>query len=169
MTAPAPLMFLWEGDCMRPWPRFQRAADAQFVIGQSYKLQVVVEHSSKSQAHWHACIGETFKNLPDDLADKFPSQEHFRKWMLVQCGYATERVVACATMVEAHRVMALASQLDEYAVATRSGATVSIWTAKETKRMLKKEYQEMKDKTLTFMAGLLDVTPDELANHGATA
>ena len=166
MTIPAPLMFSWEGDCMRPWPRFQRAADAQFVIGRSYRLQEVFEHSSRSQAHWHACIGEVFKNLPETMVDRFPSQEHFRKWVLVQCGYATERVIACATLAEAHRVMALAAQMDEYAVVSRSGSSVSIWVAKETKRMLKKDYQEMKDKTLGFMAGLIDVTPGDLAKHG---
>lgn len=154
---------------MEPWPRFQKAADAQFVIGRSYKLAEVQEHSSRSQAHWHACVGECFKSLPESYGDRFLSQEAFRKWVLIQCGYRDERVIACDSRDDAVRLMVLARTMDEYAVVTRAGTVVSIWTAKETKRMLKKEYQEMKDKTLGFMASLIDVTPGDLAKHGETA
>ena len=164
-----PMAFSWDGEVMRP--RHSRLADRHFVVGQDYMLEERQDRSQRSHDHYFACLAEVWQNLPDALAERFPTPDHLRKWALIRCGYADERSIVCASHAEALRIAAYVGQFDEYAVVLAKGATVTAWTAKSQsmRAMGRKAFQESKDKVLDFVAGLIGTTRGDLAKNAGEA
>lgn len=170
--APPPILFAWDGDAMVPaGSHWIRQANKHFVVGQRYPLEVREERSSQSHAHYFACINDAWQNLPESLAERFPTPDHLRKWALIRCGYADERSVVCGSKAEAQRVAAFIKPMDEFAVVMAKDAVVTVWTAKSQsmKAQGKKAFQESKDKVLDFVASLIGTTRDELAKNASEA
>lgn len=165
MTA-APIAFQWDGEAMAPASAFwSRKADEAFVIGETYRL---VEHHDRSMAshnHYFVAITEGWQNLPEHLAERFPTAEHLRKYALVRAGYADERSIVCASKAEAQRVAAFVKPMDDFAVVVVSEATVKVFTAKSQsmKAMGKKAFQDSKTAVLDVIDEMIGV------EHGATA
>lgn len=170
--SPTPILCLWDGENFTPaGPHWARLADRHFVVGCQYPLEVREDRSAESHRHYFACINDAWQNLPDDLAERFRTPEHLRKWALIRCGYADERSIVCSSRAEALRVAAYVGQFDEYAVVLAKGATVTAWTAKSQsmKAQGKKEFQRSKDAVLDFVAGLIGTTRDALAENAGKA
>jgi hypothetical protein len=161
MTA---MVFRWEGDVFMPLRRFAKACDAEFTIGELYRLEAVAERSAKSHSHYFACVADAWANLPDDQAAQFPTSEHLRKWALIKAGYRDERSIVCASKAEAQRVAAFIKPMDEYAVVVVREAVVLVLTAKSqsTKAMGGKDFQDSKTKVLEILSDLVGVTPKAL-------
>lgn len=176
----APLSWTWteivtaDGEvvrAMRPSAYHQREADGRFTVGESYRLEVVDEVSAKSRGHYHAVLKEAFDNLPDHLRATHPTVDHLRKFALIMTGFCTSRQVVCETQAQALRFAAVVRELDEYVVAIVDGNIVTILRAKSmsASSMKKAEYQEAKDKTLAYVAGMIGVTPDALSKSAGRA
>lgn len=159
MTA-APITFQWDGEAMAPASVFwARKADEAFVIGETYRL---VEHHDRSMAshnHYFAAITEGWQNLPEHLAERFPTAEHLRKYALVRAGYADERSIVCASKAEAQRVAAFVKPMDDFAVVVVSEATVKVYTAQSQsmKAMGKKAFQDSKTAVLDVIDEMIGV------------
>jgi hypothetical protein len=153
---------------MRPIRGFARVADREYVVGEAYTLVETQDRSQASHRHYFASVYEAWLNLPDELAERFPSSEHLRKYALIRAGYRDERTITCASRAEALRLAAFIKPMDEYAVVAVSEAVVRVYTAKSqsTRAMGRKVFQESKDAVLGALADMIGVTPKELAVVG---
>lgn len=161
----APLTYSWDGEAFRPLPRFAKAADKQFVVGMNYPLEVHEERSRSSHSHYFAALGEAWNNLPELLAEQFPTVEHLRKWCLIKAGFADERSIVCASKAEAQRVAAFIRPMDEYAIVDVREATIRVYTAQSQsmRAMGKKDFQASKQAVLEVVAALIGIDADRLS------
>ena len=84
-----PELFTWDGEAMVP--RHPRRADQLFVVGETYPLIINEDRSVATHNHEFAWLREAWLNLPETLADLYPSPEHLRKRALIEAGYSTYR------------------------------------------------------------------------------
>ena len=169
MAALYPQEFTWDGEAMVP--RRPHLADRQYVVGETYRLGVEEERSRATHNHYFAAIHDAWMNLPEDKSERFPTEEHLRKWALVRAGYRDERTIVCASKAEAQRMAAFMKPLDDYAVIVARENIVVCWTAKSqsVKAMGKKAFQESKQAVLDILAGMIGTTPAVLAQNAAQA
>lgn len=162
MTAIYPLVFRWDGEAMVPLN--PRAADRMYVVGEQYRLEPREDRSAASHAHYFAALNDAHANLPDDLAERFPTPGALRKYALIRAGYRDERSIVAASKAEARRIAAFIRPMDEFAVVSVHDAAVVVWTAKSQsmKAMGKKAFGESKTAVLGFVAELLGCSPDQL-------
>lgn len=167
----APLAFEWTGDAFKPLSRFANACDERFVVGLAYSLEEVSQPSTASRGHFFACLSEAWKNLPEDVAERFPTVEHLRKFALVKSGYADERSIVCASKAEALRLAAFIKPMDDFAVVLVSEVVVKVFTAKSqsARAMGKVEFQESKQKVLDYVSSLIGVHVDKLKQNADKA
>lgn len=164
-----PLLARYTGDGFELLGRSKKDADAVYVIGQRYILDVLEERSAASHRHYFSMIAGCWSNLPEHLAERFASPEMLRKTALMHCGYRDERSIVCSSRAEAKRLAAFVKPIDEYAIITTEGSTVSIWTAKSQsmRAMGKQVFQKSKDETLAWISALIGVEPQQLENAAA--
>lgn len=157
--------FLWTGDAFVPTARFVTAAQEKFVPGAAYWLSVEPERSEKTHNHEFGFIATAWKNLPDHLAEHFPTAEHLRKRALIDAGYYTETILDVGSNAAALRVRAYAQAEDEFAVVVVRGPVVVVRKAKSQSRraMGAGQFHASKQAVLEIVAGLIGVTPDALA------
>lgn len=166
-----PLSYIWDGEAFAVLARHQLAADRQFTIGQTYKLDVVEERSAVSHSHYFAALNEAWSNLPDDLAERFQTVEHLRKYALIKAGYFDERSIVCASKAEASRVAAFVKPMDDFAIVATSEATVRVFTAKSqaVRAMGKEVFQDSKTKVLEIVADMIGTSRAQLSQAGRAA
>jgi len=171
MTATIPMPMRWTGESLEPVGRFKRDADRSFVIGQVYRMAEIEERSAKTHNHFFACLHDAWLNLPEDQAERFPTEDHLRKFALIKCGFGDSRQLVASSRAEALRIAAFARPCDEYALVTVDGSVVTIWTAQSQsmKAMGAKIFQASKQAVLDYVAGLVGVSADDLAKHGGQA
>lgn len=165
-----PLPYRWDGESFTPVsPYWAREADKEFTVGEVYRLDVIEERSRASHAHFFASVTEAWRNLPERLADRFPSAEHLRKYSLIRCGYRDERSIVCASKAEAQRLAAFVKPMDDYAVVVARERVVTVWTAKSQsmRAMPKGEFQRSKDAVLDYLASLIGTSRDALTGAAA--
>jgi len=165
----APVICAWDGEAFVPMPRFAKLCDKEFTIGENYPLVVHEDRSQASHRQYFASIHEAWLNLPMDLAERYPTDEHLRKYALVRCGYADERSIVCSSKAEAQRIGAFIKPMDQYAVVVIRDCVVKVFTpqSQSMKAMGKKEFQDSKTKVLDFVASLIGVTAEELTTRRA--
>lgn len=166
-----PLLCEWTGEGFRPLGRSAREADAQFVIGQRYRLAEIEERSQSSHNHEFAWLAEAWRNLPEDLTDEYPSPEHLRKRALVQAGYYDEQIIDAGSNAAALRVAAAIRVRSEFSLVIVRGPIVVIRDPKSQSRraMGNKLFQESKSAVMEIVSNLIGVAPDELRREAGRA
>lgn len=158
-----PLRYEGEGTFQAP-KGFAKRCDAEFVIGETLPWEPVKQRSQKSHAHFFAVIADAWANLPESLADDFPSSEHLRKHALIKTGYCDMARIVCADTPTAIAAAALMQAMDTYAICQVEGRTVTVWraTSQSVRAMGAKEFAESKNKVLDFISQLIgaDVTTE---------
>jgi hypothetical protein len=169
MTTIPPLAYDWDGEAMRP--RHPKLADRHYVIGESYVLAPYEVRSRSSHCHQFAAINEAWMNLPESLAERFPTAEHLRKFALIRAGYCDSQTHVASSRAEAVRIAAFIRPTDEFAVVTVEGPTVTRYTAKSQseRAMGKAEFQRSKQAVLDVIAELIGVTPESLSASAGRA
>lgn len=165
-TAP-PVPFQWDGEVMKPLQ--PKRADAFYTVGERYIMVPVSHRSDATHKHEFAWLREAWMNLPEALADDFPTSEHLRKFALIKAGYFDSHTITCGSRAEALRVAAFIKPIDEFAVVVTNAATVTRYTAKSQSRkaMGAKDFQESKTAIMDLIAGMIGVAPKELAGAEA--
>lgn len=155
------LIFQWNGEAMEPMKRFHNIANAEFVVGQFYTMEVVEQRSLASHNHFFATLTELWLSLPERLAISFPSFEHLRKHALCMTGYRDERSFVAASKAEALRLAAFVRPIDEYAILSVNECAVIVWTAQSQSRkaMGKDRFQKSKDDVIAYVSDLVGVAP----------
>ncbi len=166
---PRPMIYTWTGEAMVP--AYPRIADGLYTVGERYKLEIIEERTRKTHAHYFACLHDIWMNLPEDLAEEFPTEDHLRKKALIRVGYADEQSFVCSSHAEAVRFMAFLKPIDSFAVITVSRNVVKRWTAQSqsVKAMGKKTFQDSKQKVLDYCSGLIGVTTETIAKNAGMA
>jgi hypothetical protein len=161
-----PIYAEWTHDgVFAPLPRFRKQCDADFVVGERYRLATLEERSEKSHRAYFATINEGWANLREEDADRFPTADHLRKFALIRCGFADGRQIVCASATEALRVAAFIKPMDTYAVVQARGPVVTVWTAKSQsmRAMGKQDFMRSQEAVREFIAAMIAVAPEELA------
>lgn len=168
---PSLIAYRWDGNVMAPLPRFERHCDREFTVGEIYLLDPIEQRSAASHRHYFSCINTAWQSLPEDLAGRFPSPEHLRKYALIQCGYADEQSIVCASKAEAARVAAFIRPIDEYSIVTVSECVVTRYTAKSQshKAMGRKAFAESKDRVLDYVSSLIGTDVTALRSNAGRA
>lgn len=172
MSAMPPLPCRWDGESFAPMSQhWARQADKHFVVGEVYTLEVREERSALSHRHYFASIHEAWQNLPEAIAERFPTPEHLRKFALIRAGCRDERSISCASKAEALRLAAFIRPMDDFAIVVTDGAMVTVYTAKSQsmRAMSKQEFQKSKDAVLDFIAGLIGTKADDLERNAGEA
>lgn len=169
MTADAPLAYIWEGDVFRPATvHWARKADKQFVIGQEYHLVEYHPRSMASHNAFFAQVHEAHKNLPDELAERYPTPEHLRKYCLIKAGFCDTQTVVFASRKDAEKAAALVIPLDEFSVVDVRDTTLTRYVAKSQsfRAMGKDDFQKSKEEVIRIMAEMLGTTTEALQSAG---
>lgn len=156
---------------MIPLPRFGRLADRQYVIGETYRLDVSEERSRETHGHYFACVGEAWANMPEIHAGRWATPEHLRKWALIRAGFRTETQFIAKSKAEAIRLGFALKTLDDYAVVDVNGCVVTHAVAKSQslKAMNSREFQESKSAVLDVISGLIGVDAADLKREAGKA
>jgi hypothetical protein len=162
-----PIIFEWDGESMVPLTRFNKRCNDQFVVGERYTLVVSEDRSAVSHRHFFATVTEAWHNLPEDLAERFPTSDHLRKYALIRAGFRDERSFACHSGEEARRLASFIKPMDDFAVVTVSESLVCVYTAKSQslKSMGKKDFQASKDAVLRILSELIGTDATTLRDN----
>jgi hypothetical protein len=162
-----PLFFRWEGDGFKPIPRHAKECDRRYTIGEHYALEEVQERSSKSHAQYFASVNTAWQNLPDHIAEQFPTADKLRKHALIRCGFHDKTSIVASSRAEAVRLAAFLRGIDDYAIVTVSGSLVERYTAKSQsyRAMPKGEFQASKQAVLDWIASLVGTDASTLARN----
>ena len=163
--------FTWDeasGAMIAKWPKL---AASRFDNGADYLLAPVEHRSDQTHKHEFAWIREAWMNLPEDLADEYPSPEHLRKRALIMAGFYHEVILDVGSHAAALRVAHFAKGEDEFAVAVVRGGVVVVRKAKsQSKRAMDKaEFQASKTAILDIIADMIGVSPETLNKQDAKA
>jgi hypothetical protein len=171
MSEPPPMPFFWDAERSVMIPRRKNLADRIYVDGEDYRLGVIEERSMGSHGHFFAMLHEAFMNLPDDLAERFQTPDHLRKYALIKAGFYDERSVCCSSKAEAQRIAAFMRPLDNYAIVIASEAVVRIFTAKSQslKAMGKDEFQRSKTAVLEIVSSMIATSQQALSDNAGRA
>lgn len=158
-----------EGGALVPLRRFHNVLAAEFGAGEIVTLERREERSSASHNHYFACVESAWSNLPEDMAERWPTPEHLRRWALIKAGIRDERTFVCSSRAEALRLAAFMRPMDEYALITVRDAVVTVYVAKSQsmKAMDRKAFTDSKNEVLGVLATLIGVDPSTLSPKGA--
>lgn len=165
-TAP-PVPFLWDGEVMKPLQ--PKRADAFYTVGERYIMIPVCHRSDATHKHEFAWLREAWMNLPEALADQYPTTEHLRKRALIDAGYYDETIIDAGTAAAAIRVAVAFRGIDDFALVIVRGPYVIRRVAKsQSKRTMgAKDFQASKEAIMGVVANLIGVETKELAEAEA--
>ncbi|MEY4034575.1 MAG: hypothetical protein RL492_1769 [Verrucomicrobiota bacterium] len=167
-----PLPLRWNGEAFDPVSRrFAAVADKHFVIGQVYDMVPEEDRSAVSHRHYFAAVREAWMNLPEGLAEDYPTAEHLRKFALVKAGFCDQRTLIASSKAEALRLAAFVRPMDEFAVVSTSGNTVVVLTpqSQSMRAMGKADFQRSKDLVLGIVSAMVGTSPQDLQENAGRA
>lgn len=139
-----------------------------------YRMGEISERSSASHNHEFAWLADMWANLPEDLADLYPSPEHLRKRALIDAGWYHETILDVGTKAGALRVAADYRARNEFLLVIVRGGVIVVREAKsQTKfgpnRMSKEDFQASKTAIMEIIAGMIGVAPATIASEAGKA
>lgn len=168
----SPIVFAqWDGEAFVPDRRCMKAVDQHFAIGERYGLIEWQERSPSSHAHEFAWLKEAWQNLPEGIADLYPTPEHLRKRALIEAGIYDEDVIDAGSNAAALRVASYLRGKDDFSLVIVRGPIVVVRTAKSQSRraMNRQEFQASKSAIMEVVAHLVGVSPSSLERAGRAA
>jgi hypothetical protein len=159
-----PIKAIWTGASFVPENADMRYCQHWFGAGEIFVLDPEQERDMNSHKHYFAQLKEAWRNLPEGLDAKYPTEDIFRKKLLVECGYFHESEIVCDTARDAATVAAFMAPLDPSATIVVRGRIIKKYVAKSQSvaAMGREEFQESKWAVLNFAAALIKVTPKQL-------
>jgi len=164
MTTPAPILARWDGERLEPARRHAKTLAASLVIGEWYFVEVVEQRSMASHRHYFAQLTEIWRSIPEEVGERYPSVESFRKACLIACGFCHKTEAVCATNRQALALAATIGRMDDYALVEVRDRALAVWTAdsQSLKAMGKETFQKSKQAVLEWTAAQIGARPEEL-------
>jgi hypothetical protein len=171
VTEGAPIEVHWTGEVFRPTNGFWvKRAGLQYAEGEVLHIVNQEPRSTNSHKHYFSAVNEAWSNLPEEMAERWPTPDHLRKYALIRTGWCDSHSITCSSRAEALRVAAFIRPTDEFAVVDVKEAVVTRYVAKtQSYKMGKEDFQRSKDEVLNFLAGLIGTTKKQLAQAGEKA
>lgn len=167
-----PLKWRWTGSEMEPvGQRAKNEADRQFVIGAVYRLVEERERSEISHKHEFAWLRTAWKNLPENIADEYPSPDHLRKAALIEAGFFTQTITDVGTNAAALRMVPIIKAKDQFCVVIVRGPILVVRDAmSQRKRAMPPDvFQRSKQAILEIVAQMIGVSPETLSRNAEKA
>lgn len=167
-----PILAMWTGETFIPASRHYKALDAELVAGERYMIEAQPLQSEKSRRFYHAQLADLWQSLPEEIAERWPTVESFRKAGLIACGYCHKTEAVCATNQQAQALAASYARLDDYVVVEIKDRCISVWTAKSQKKSVMTDPQERKAANravLEWAAAQVGVARDEISTSSEAA
>lgn len=154
-----------------PLRAFAERAGREFVDEAVYQLAPHEDRSDKTHRHEFAFIREAWKQLPEELAEAYPSPKALRKRALIAAGFYTEQIIDAGSNAAALRVASgiRAFPGDDFPIVVVRGPLVAIRRAKSQsyRAMDRAEFARSKEAVLAVVAELIGVDPEALQNARA--
>lgn len=159
-----PIRAIWTGASFLPSNYDMSYCQRMFRPGTEYVIDPEQQRDMNSHRHYFAQLAEAWRNLPEDLEEKYPDEEIFRKKLLIEAGYFNESEVVCDTKRDAVTIAAFMADLDVSATITVHGNVIRKYTARSQKvsQMGRQEFQKSKWAVLELASSLIKVTPKQL-------
>lgn len=166
MSAPA-IPCVFHKGVFAPLKRAQNLTAAHYGEGEVVWVTPVEERSEVSHRHEFAWLREAWKNLPEHLAEHYPTPEHLRKRALIDAGFFNEQIIDAGSNAAALRVASYIRGEDDFALVIVRGPAVVIRKAKSQSRrsMDKDEFQASKQAVLETVSALIGVDPTDLQDR----
>lgn len=163
-----PMPFQWDGEIEALRPRHPKLAGRHFVDTVYYTMAPWEDRSIATHNHQFAWLHQAWQNLPEDLADAYPTPEHLRKRALIEAGFYDEDVIDAGTKAAALRVASHFRKRDDFAWIVVRGPVVVVRTAKSQSRryMDKDTFQKSKTAIMEIIANMIGSTPAQLEAEG---
>lgn len=168
MSVPDSILADWDGESFVPaGPVWAKRADDKFVVGERYSIEIREARSIASHRQYFATINEAWMNLPDALAERFPSADHLRKYALIKAGFRDERSIVCASKAEAARIAAFIRPIDDFAIVIAQDATVTAYTAKSQsmRAMGKADFEASKRAVLDIVSTMIGTDAETVSKN----
>lgn len=152
---------------MVPLPQVRKACDRRFGRDGTHLLAPINERSLAQHNHYFAALHGYYTNLPETISARWTSEEHFRKWCLVECGWFTEKEFDMESDKHAKRLAAFIRPEDIYAHITTRGKTVIVRRARSQAfdAMDKEEFTASSKAVLELAESFVGVKPTKMAKE----
>lgn len=158
------IIYQWDGEAMRPLPRFHNVANAEFVVGEKYRCEVQEDRSWVSHKHQFAWLHDAWLSLPEHVASRFLNEDQMRKHGLIAGGFCDSTTVPCTSRAEAERWYKHLKAREPDTVISINGNVLIQFTAWSQSRraMDAQTFQRSKTAVLEYVASLLEASPAEV-------
>ena len=162
-----PIYCEWDGEAFRPLQRHAKQCASSYVIGERYFIEAQAPRDMRQRRAYFAGLNDAWRNLPEEIAEQFPSADHLRKHALCRTGYCTESKQLFTTPRDAVLAAAFAATASDFSIVVVSGAAVRVWKpeSQSVKAMGADRFNQSIRDVEMFVAGLIGVTPDALARE----
>ncbi|MEP0147106.1 hypothetical protein [Pseudophaeobacter sp.] len=166
---------VWTGQALEPDGNFaMHQLHDRLGAGEVINVDLDPERSEKSHKHQFAFVRTAWQNLPEALknAPYAKNAETLRKHALIATGFCDTEMLAVGCPRRAERSAAamsrLATRMSGYAVTEVQGTVAYCHTplSQNQRAMGARAFQESKQAVLEWLADLIGVSPDQLANAG---
>lgn len=166
---------IWNGSTLEPDGNFAaHQLHDRLGAGEVVLVDIDPERSQKCHNHQFAFVSTAWSNLPETLKDApyAKNADMLRKHALIATGYCDTEMLPVGNPRRAERVAAsmsrLAVRMSGYAVTHIEDCVVYCHTphSQSLKAMGGERFKESKQAILEWLAHLINVTPQELANAG---
>jgi hypothetical protein len=149
---------------MVPVHRHDNISKRQYTDGAEYTLTPIEDRSMASHNQFFAAMHEYYVNLPEKIAARWPSAEHFRKWCLVETGWCDEKEFDMASEKHAKALGTFIRTEDEYARIRVVGLKVIVRRAKSQSlaAMGKADFEASKRAVLELAQHFVGVAPGKM-------
>lgn len=147
MSRPQAIAFSWrevefadaDGEIIKtgamvPSTRYRKVAERQFGAGGEYVLEPVEERSMALHSRYFATLHDLFQNVPEKMQARWPTEKHFRAWLLIECNWFNEDEFELGSDKQAMNLAKLIRTEDAFARISVHGNKVIIRRARSQSR-----------------------------------
>jgi hypothetical protein len=166
---PRRFRFMWRDGVFIPADSIAKYCDEVFGEGEIVTFERHEEVSAASRGHYHACIAEAWKNLPE-RDERFPTENALRKWALIRSGYCTKTEIVLDTPEQAATVAAFTGNAEGVIIVVRENVVVKYTAMSQSAQAMGKQvFQQSKDAVLDTIAELIAVKRKKLEDNAGRA
>lgn len=163
--APIPCMFL--NGTFYPLHAYKALAAENYGEGELITLAPVEDRSPQSHRFYFAVINKAHANLPEGLAERFPTSDALRYYALIRAGYRREHTKVFSSAADAAMAAALIKPNGYDTIVNVAGQVVTIWSAESQspREMPKERFEASKQAVFDVLASMIGVDPVTLLEN----